>query len=174
MKLRFCESEIPYWAKRYSAPGGEKLENELTDKDLVNKVQQQQYLTQGILRKVARWKSPRRVDLIDDNSENDVRELTGYVLKSQSERVTWGVLTCLAGVGLPRASAVLHLFHKELYPIIDKRAMWSIGVEKYNYSFSCWQKYVSFCRDLSKSNDVDMRTLDRALWQYSREHQERG
>ncbi len=171
MKLRFSESEIPYWAKRYSDPDEEELENELTDKDLVNKVQQQQYLTRGILRKVARWKSTRRVGLIDHNSENDVREITGYVLKSQSERVTWGVLTCLDGVGLPTASAVLHFFHKEPYPILDYRAMWSIQVDKYNYSFSFWEEYVDYCRDLSKSNNIDMRTLDRALWQYSRENQ---
>ena len=171
MKLRFCESEIPYWAERYSDPDGEELENELTDKDLVNKVQQQQYLTRDILKKVARWKSPRRVGLIEHNSENDVREITGYALKSQSERVTWGVLTCLAGVGLPTASAILHFFHEEPYPIIDFRAIWSISVEKYNYTFSFWLEYISFCRELAKSNDVDMRTLDRALWEYSRKNQ---
>ena len=174
MKLRFCESEILYRAKKYSDSAGEGLENELTDKALVNKVQRQKYLDINLLRNIAKWKSERRVDLIDKNSESDVKEITGYAFTSSSERVRHGILRCLDGVELPTASAVLHLFHKEPYPIIDKRAMWSIGVEKYNYSFSCWQKYVSFCRDLSKSNDVDMRTLDRALWQYSREHQKRG
>ena len=176
MKLRFCESEIPYWAERYSDPDGEELENELTDKDLVNKVQQQQYLTRDILRKAARWKSPRRAGLIVHNSENDVKEITGYALKSQSERVRWGVLQCLAGVRLPIASATLHFFHEEMYPIADFRAMWSIRVDKNNndYPFEFWQEYVSFCRDLAKSNSVDMRTLDRALWQYSRENQKRN
>jgi hypothetical protein len=31
--------------------------------------------------------------------------------------------------------------------------------------------YVQFCRDLSMRTGLDMRTLDRALWQYSKEKQ---
>lgn len=173
MELRFCDSDILYWADRYSDPAGEELENELTDKTLVNTVQQQKYLDINLLRKVAKWKSERRVALIDKNSESDVREFTGLALKSKSERVRWGVLSCLDGVRLPTASAVLHFFHEEPYPIIDIRALWSIGVEKKSsYPFAFWQDYVSFCRELAKRNNIDnMRTLDRALWQYSRENQ---
>lgn len=173
MELRFCDSDILYWADRYSDPASEELENELTDKMLVNKVQQQKYLDINLLRKVAKWKSERRVALIDKNSESDVREITGYALKSKSERVRWGVLSCLDGVRLPTASAVLHFFHEEPYPIIDKRALWSIGLEKKSsYPFAFWQDYVSFCREIVKRNNIDnMRTLDRALWQFSRENQ---
>ncbi len=173
MQLRFCQSEIPYWAKRYPSPVS-KLENELTDKTLVNKVQQQEYLDINLLRKVAKWKSQRRVALIDENSESDVKEITRYAFTTPSERVRHGILRCLDGVELPTASAVLHFFHKDPYPIIDYRALWSIRVEKYNYSFSFWQEYVEFSRELAKSNNADMRTLDRALWQYSREKQEKG
>ena len=174
MKLRFCESEILYWAERYSDPEGEALENQLTDKTLREQIQQQKYLDINLLRKVAAWKSERRVDLIDKNSESDVKEITRYALTTTSERIRWGVLSCLDGVRLPTASAVLHFFHQEPYPIIDVRALWSIGVEKTsNYPFLFWQEYVSFCRALAKRNDIidDMRTLDRALWQYSRENQ---
>ena len=170
MKLRFCESEILYWAKRYPNPVS-KLENELTDKTLGNKVQQQKHLDRNLLKKVAQWKSQRRAALIDKNSESDVKIITGYALQSPSERIRWGVLSCLDGVRVPTASVVLHLFHKDPYPIIDVRALWSIGVEKYNDRFAFWQKYVSFCRELAKRNNVDMRTLDKALWQYSKENQ---
>ena len=173
MKLRFCESKIKYWAERYSDTEFE-LEKELTDNVLVNKVQQQQYLDINLLKKIAYWKSPRRADRIDLNIESDVKEITHYAFTTQSERVRYGILTLLDGVGLPTASVILHFYHKEPYPIIDVRALWSIGVEKDNYPFPFWLEYVSFCRDLAKSNDFDMRTLDRALWQYSRENQETG
>ena len=174
MKLRFCESEILYWSERYSDLAGEELENELTDKALVDEVQQQQYLDLKLLKKVAEWKSRRRAALIDLNKESEVKEITSYAFTSPHERVRHGILTCLDGVGLPTASAILHFFHEEPYPIIDYRALWSIGVEKYNYSFSFWQEYVSFFRELANSNDFEKRTLDRALWQYSRENQKRN
>lgn len=173
MKLRFSETDILYWAQRYSELADEGLENELTDKTLIDNVQQQEYIDRTLLKKIAYWKSPRSATRIERNSESEVREITGYAFKSQSERVRWGILSCLEGVGLPTASAILHLFHKQPYPIIDDPALWSIGVQKYNHSFAFWQQYVAFSRQLAKRNKVDMRTLDRALWQYSKEIQER-
>lgn len=170
MELRFCESEIRYWAERYPNPAS-NLENELMDKMLVNTVQQQKYLDRHLLKKVAQWKSQRRAALIENNSESDVRVITGYALQSPSERIRWGVLSCLEGVRVPTASAVLHFFHEDPYPIIDVRALWSMGMEKYNDRFAGWQKYVSFCRELAERNRMDMRTLDRALWQYAKENQ---
>ena len=145
----------------------------LTDRVLVDTVQQQGYLDIELLKKVATWKSPRRVALIDKNSESDVREITGYALKSPHEHVRWEHFN--------RASWVLDFqlplrfftsFTKHPYPIIDFRAMWSIGVDEYNYSFEFWQEYVTFCRNHAKRNNVDMRTLDRALWMYSKKNQQ--
>ena len=78
---------------------------------------------------------------------------------------------CLNGVGWPSASTILHFFHNDPYPLLDFRALWSIGIESYKYSFSFWEKYVDFCRNVANENEVSMRTLDRALWQYSRENQ---
>ena len=118
MELRFPESEIPYWADQFlphwrsTDKAQWQHEIDLTAKNLVDQVQQQGYLDRELLRKVATWKSPRRVALINENSESDVREITDYALNSQSERVRWGVLTLLAGIELPTASSVLHFFHE--------------------------------------------------------------
>lgn len=59
------------------------------------------------------------------------------------------------------------------YPIIDYRALWSLGLEQKGayYTFDDWWTYVESCRDLSEQAGVDMRTFDRALWQYSKESQ---
>ncbi len=181
MKLRFPESEISYWADQYLqyCSNNEvqfQREMELTDRDIVDTVQQQGYLDRELLKEVATWKSPRRAGLIAENSEGYVREITGYALKSQDERVRWDILTQLKGIGFPTASAVLHLFHEAPYPIIDVRTIWSLSVDNYNYSFNYsftfWQEYVAFCRALAERNNVDMRTLDRALWMYSKKKQQ--
>ena len=90
------------------------------------------------------------------------------------ERLRIGALRCLSGVEWPTASVLLHLAHKEHYPILDFRALWSLGFDKPPaYTFDFWKKYVQTCRRLAKQQGVDMRTLDRALWQYSKENQVR-
>jgi hypothetical protein len=70
---------------------------------------------------------------------------------------------------------ILHFFHRDPYPIIDFRALWSVSLPvPVQYGFDFWWPYVQFCRDLSDRTGLDMRTLDRALWQYSKENQKEG
>ena len=166
MKLCFPESKIQYWADRYKAQS-----TETQFEKLKSKVQKRGYLTKNELQKVAHWKSPRSSGHVEKNDSDYVKDITSCAFSAKSERARISVLICLDGVGLPTASAILHLFHKDRYPILDFRAVWSIGVESYDYSFSFWSDYVSFCRELADRNDLDMRTLDRALWQYSKENQ---
>ena len=62
--------------------------------------------------------------------------------------------------------------YDNLFPIIDFRALWSLSLEappSYNYDF--WLHYTQHCREQAGRAGVRMRTLDRALWQYSQEHQ---
>jgi hypothetical protein len=39
------------------------------------------------------------------------------------------------------------------------------------YDFDSWWLYVEACRKMAHLNNFTMRELDRALWQYSKEHQ---
>jgi hypothetical protein len=81
-------------------------------------------------------------------------------------------LTLLDGVSWSTASVILHLFHRDPYPIHDFRALWSVSLAvPAQYSFGVWWPYVEFCRNLAASASADMRTLDKALWQYSKENQ---
>ena len=170
MKLRFDESKIQYWSDQ-NKPWGTIAEIESEFLTLKPKVQRRSYLNKDELKKVAYWKSWRRAALVEKNDDNYIKDITSCAFNAKSERARMVVLTCLDGIGWPTASAILHLFHKDPYPILDFRAVWSIGVENYDYSFSFWWDYVSFCRDVASRNDVDMRTLDKALWQYSKENQ---
>jgi len=71
------------------------------------------------------------------------------------------------------ASVLLHFGYRDLYPILDFRALWSLSVEppKEGYDFEFWSAYTTHCRELARQAEVDMRTLDRALWQYSSDNQ---
>ena len=167
MKLRFSETKIEYWARRYEYPREETFLMGLR-----SVVQRARYLTKEQLRMVARWKAPRSASHIEKNDEEYVKEITAWSFSAKEERSKIEVLTLLDGVQWPSASAILHLFHKEAYPILDFRALWSVGLEvPKQYSFSFWWECVKFCRSVAQRNSLDMRTLDRALWQYSKENQ---
>jgi hypothetical protein len=167
MKLQFPVSDMARIAQRYEYPRAET--------DLINlkgQIQETGYLSKLQLRLLAQWKAPRSAGHIEKNNENYIKEITSIAFSTKEERSRIEVLTLLDGVRWPSASAILHLFHKEAYPILDFRALWSVGHEvPSQYSFAFWWSYVEFCRDLARRNNVSMRILDRALWQYSKENQ---
>ena len=169
MQLRFPESEIHQWAERYGFDRTGSTEAYFIQ--IKPKVQEQGHLDKELLKRVARWKSPRRAGLIERNDDNYIKDVTSFAFNATSERAKIRGLMLLDGVSWPTASAILHLFHKDPYPILDFRALWSVGLENYRYSSVFWKDYVSFCRDIAHRNQVNMRTLDKALWQYSKENQ---
>ena len=166
-KLRCPESELSSFANRYQYPL-----QETTVLGLRKTVAKRGWMTKDELRIVAQWKAPRSAGHVEDNPEEYVKEITAFALGATSERARIEVLTNLDGVRWPTASVILHFFHKEAYPIMDFRALWSVSLSvPVQYSFDFWWPYVEFCRHLSKRTGMDMRTLDRGLWQYSKEKQ---
>ena len=121
------------------------------------------------------WKLPTRRNThnILKNSDIAVEEITKCALTAKSEVGRIKCLLCLEGVDLSVGSAILHWFHyEENYPIWDFRALETVQFEKSRYKnwFQRWNAYVTFCRQTAQTNDIeDMRTLDRALWQYSKD-----
>ncbi|HQL94014.1 MAG TPA: hypothetical protein PL005_05005, partial [Candidatus Hydrogenedentes bacterium] len=81
--------------------------------------------------------------------------------------------TLLAGVSWPTASVFLHFAFPEKYPILDFRALWSLNIDPppKQYTFPFWKEYADFCRNLSGEAGVSLRTLDKALWMYSKRYQ---
>ena len=167
MHLRFDESEIESIASRYEYPREEedliKLRKEILSTGNLDKEQ---------LQMVAKWKSPRSAGHVNKNSNGYVEEVTSFAFSAKDERSRIEVLTILDGVSWPTASVLLHLFHADNYPILDFRAIWSArsGVPK-QYDYLFWKSYVAFCREIAEKNNISMRILDRAMWQYSKENQ---
>ena len=131
------------------------------------------YFTKGELIVVCRWKTPRSQSRVASNEAAEIEELTRFALSTSSERARIGIMPLLHGVAWPTASVLLHFAHREPYPILDYRALWSLDTDKppYDYTFPFWIEYVTFCRAVAKQAGRSMRTLDRALWQYSKENQ---
>jgi len=166
--LRFKPDQIAVYAGNY--------EYSTSDVDLAQYAQEIQargYLTKADLERVAKWKSPRSAGHISKNSEEYVKAVTALALQTDNEQLRIESLTLLDGVGLPTASVILHFYHIERYPILDSRALWSLSLDDSDkYSFEFWWNYTVICRTLATENTVDMRTLDKALWQYSKDNQE--
>lgn len=164
-RLRFPSRQIAHWAARFSDDVGDDLAQEIGAR-----TRNRLYLTRGDFLDLCHWKSPRSRPRVERNSESFVRAATSAAFSTPDERLRIEVLTLLEGVNWPTASVILHFGHRDRYPILDWRALWSLGVVKpSSYKFDFWWDYVQVCRRLADQSACTMRTLDRALWQYSKE-----
>ena len=169
MQLRFCESEINYWANIYQEYQGEK--DRAREQEIIghrDDIQRRGYLTKAALFRVAYWKSHRRAKLTLENPDGLIKEITEQAFTSTDDWEKLCALTELRGIGEPTTAAILHLYDKGQYPILDIHALWSVGLEKrQRHAYPFWPEYIAFCREIADRNRIDMRTLDRALWRYS-------
>lgn len=166
-RLRFPLGDVRHWADRYAYADDSEVEaiGEVAGKH--------GWYTRDQFLRVTLWKTERSKSRCARNSGATVREITQVALGAADERLRVGALTLLEGVQMPTASVLLHLAHRDPYPILDYRALWSLGVDPAPayYPFELWSAYTLMCRGLADSAGVTMRTLDRALWQFSNEHQ---
>jgi hypothetical protein len=123
------------------------------------------------LKIIIEWKSARVAGLIEQNSDVFVAKVLRFATdKRTSERSAIDTLCGLTGVGIPVASAILTMVYPDKYTIIDFRALEALGVKKGEDTVEFYMQYLQKCRELAQSHDIDLRTLDRALWQWSKEN----
>jgi hypothetical protein len=127
--------------------------------------------TRGELLLLCAWKSPRSRPLVARNSPRRIARATGTALAAADDETTRiAALLTLNGVGVPSASVLLHFAEPAAYPILDVRALESLGVKGRSvYPVSFWLAYLGACRELAAAHGVTLRTLDKALWQHSKE-----
>jgi hypothetical protein len=166
--LRFPPCEIGRWAREYGDP-----QQDAAVIEAGHAARERGWLTKDELVTICAWKSPRPRPHVARNPDEVVHEVTGVALSARCEHLRIGALTLLAGVSIRTASAILHLAHRDDYPLIDVRALWSLSAEEADPDeFFVWLGYVEACRAIATKAKVDMRTLDRALWGYSKRHQQ--
>ncbi len=166
-KLRFPERDVAKWSDRYDYTPDPVIENQV-----VPRVRKAGYLTKPDFMTICKWKTPRSQSLCANNSPEFIESVSKIALSTANEQLRIEIWTLLNGVNWPTASTLLFWLHNEEYPILDFRALWSLGYAKPpTYNFPFWSDYVDFCRTLARKCDVTVRTLDQALWQYSSEKQ---
>lgn len=167
-QLQFDIADIPVYATRYA------YEEDDTVLAIGRRARRRGYYTREEFVAVCRWKTPRSGPLVAANSAGEVETATRVGLSGASaEPARMESLRSLAGVDFPTASVLLHLAYPERCPILDKRALHALGVRApATYSFRFWTGYVEEYRRLLAETGVDGRTLDRALWQWSKEQEE--
>jgi hypothetical protein len=163
--LQFPASEIPALAARF--PG--------LDDDAAHRLgagaRARGYYTRSEFLVVCAWKSPRSRPKVQANSARAVRAATTVALSPvSSEQARMEALLALQGVGVPTASTLLYIAFPAEYPILDVRALHALGHKpRSGYPISFWLAYLDACRELAIQNGVSLRTLDKALWQWSKE-----
>ena len=165
-KLRFETGKIPYYSSRYD------YSSDIILPPVVERAKNLKQLDFDDFLAICEWKTKRTKSRCASNDPIFVEECSRIAFYTDIERLRIQVLTLLTGVSWPTASTILHFCHEDRYPILDYRALWSLGIEKppvYNFEF--WIEYTKFCRNVASENSIDMRTLDMALWQYSKENQ---
>ena len=168
-KLKFDVSQVEKYASEYSY---ERSESEVIKNSL--KIRDRGYLTKSELQIIGNWKTPRSKPKIAANSEHYVKEVTSIAFSTKNEKLRIEILNLLEGVSWSTASVLLHFYHIENYPILDFRALYSISCEHIKpqyYNFIFWLSYTEFIRNLADKAGADMRTIDQALWQYSKKYQ---
>ena len=162
-KLRIPAGRVKEYQERYNYEVEQSLEK------FRGIAKRQGHLTAGQLYEICKWKSRRRAKLAQQNDPSLVKELTAFAFRASHQAARIGSLTLLEGVHYPTASVILHFCVDSSYPILDFRALWSLGIKKPSaYTAKFWTEYVQVCREVAKEHGVTVRELDMALWQYSK------
>jgi hypothetical protein len=162
--LQFDPSQIPVLAGRYSYPAEGRITSEIGPA-----VRERGYYTRPEFIEVCAWKTERSKSRVAANTSDEVAEATKLALSAQSEGLRIWIPMALSGVQWATASVLLHFGHRDRYPILDYRALEALGVKPYVPTVSFWNAYVAACRAIDDETGFGMRTIDRALWQWSKE-----
>ena len=121
------------------------------------------------------WKTRRTLGRAQKYSEAEIADVTGVAFRQTDEKLRIDLLRALDGVDWPVASTLMHVGLSPDYPILDFRALWSLGSTMPAYvNFEFWWAYVECSRKLAAEARVTVRELDKALWAYSEANQRKG
>ncbi|HET8861677.1 MAG TPA: hypothetical protein VFM94_00315 [Solirubrobacterales bacterium] len=163
--LQFPASEVASLAARYS------YKDDAECREAGEKARERGYFTRGELLLICEWKSVRPKGKVAANGEGKVVAATRRAFAATDEAERMEALLTLNGVGVPTASALLFFAFQTDYPILDYRALESLGqpTSRTTYSVTYWLRYLEACRSLATEAQVSIRMLDMALWQASTE-----
>jgi hypothetical protein len=116
---------------------------------------------------VAAWKSPRSRPWIARNSADDVLDVTRLALNAP-ERLQHRLLLLLRGVQVPTGTALLAVAQPDRHTIFDVRSTGALRRLGLWDGGGGYVSYLEVCRTVARRRRVALRTLDRALWRWSK------
>jgi hypothetical protein len=180
-QLQPAEAELQDLAEQYWQTSGEK-EHELEKAafEAGDAIRNGDYSLAN-LEAIVRWKSERAVQVLIGNSNEKIRRALALAASPESTtEIAVNALTELHGIDIVLASAVLAAIFPECYTVLDFRTLEALGHARHDVRF--YEEYLAFCKRLAESNIVTpqselpaptpLRTIDRALWEWSRSHTE--
>jgi thermostable 8-oxoguanine DNA glycosylase len=164
--LQFPLSEVASLAARYSY-----AKNDAECQEAGKVARERGHYTPDEFMLICEWKTARSKRKVAANRDSMVVASTQRALAATDEMARMEALLGLEGVGVPTASALLFFAFPTDYPILDYRALESLGqpTNRTTYSATYWLRYLEVCRSLAAEAQVPIRTLDKALWQASTE-----
>jgi thermostable 8-oxoguanine DNA glycosylase len=138
------------------------------------------------LKAIVKWKLNRAAgDTLDKNPKRIESSLKCAVEHKSCARKAIKSLMNISGVGASVASAIMTTIDAKNCTIIDSRAIESLKLlrpaelperirnyreDRKQWTINEYLEYLKFCIALAKKLKVDLRSLDKALWQYSYEN----
>jgi hypothetical protein len=120
---------------------------------------------ESFLKRKLPYLNPENID------QDDVEEAMRLAATARTVRAAAAVLMGLPSVKNRVASAVLAMIRPDRYTVLDVRALEALGVpnEHDDGSVNFYVAYLAECQKLAARYKVDLRTFDRALFQWSAE-----
>lgn len=126
------------------------------------------------LQTIYRWKTrDRGKSRLVRNTDDEIKDALRLAVSAREPRSAIAVLTGLYGVDTPVASAITTVIHPKVHTILDYRALESLGNPTADRSIPFYLSYLAYCTGLAIGWRMPLRSLDRALWQWSRERSDR-
>jgi len=178
MRIEINKENIQEYAKRYDKRS-KGTKDEIIYNEMINWLKCNRFLDKERFLKIWDWKSPYKYlfkKIEEKNEDERIKRITKIAFSpktDEKDRITLllGQYKGLYGVGYPVASAILHFAFPDKYPILDTRALESLGIVKpKSYNFYFWQRYCDEIREISQKVSEDIRTIDKAIWMYSKEN----
>jgi hypothetical protein len=176
-QLQPAESDLQELAEEYWQKSGEKdRELEKAAFEAGEAIREGDFSLAN-LEAIVRWKSEPAVHYLIGNSNEKIRRVLAVAAApGASTEAAVKALLELHGVDIFVASAVLAAIFPERYTVLDYRALEALGHARHDVRF--YEEYLAFCNRLAESNIVKpqsglpaptpLRTLDRALWEWSK------
>jgi len=162
-------------------------EKYMKNEEEISNLRNKKYFTLSELKKIMEWKNPfyRTKKNSENNREEKVKKITSECFEKLKNREddastiksVLNSLKKLEGVGISVASAILMVYNPEKFTPIDWRVWNALFLlceldRPYpkNLKKDDYIEYLKACRKLARKLNIDLRTLDRALWTASKKY----